>query len=87
MRLKPSSIPDDHPIVLAGKALGLSTYGSPTSSDQALMPFTSLKIGPGDSARSHSADEFVFLHELDSGIDSYIQLLNSVLLPPLNRKS
>jgi acetylornithine deacetylase len=87
MRLKPSSIPDNHPIVLAGKALGLSTYGSPTSSDQALMPFTSLKIGPGDSARSHSADEFVFLHELDSGIDTYIQLLNSVLLPPSNRKS
>jgi acetylornithine deacetylase len=87
MRLRPSAIPENHPIVIAGKALGLSTYGSPTTSDQALMPFLSIKIGPGDSARSHSADEFIFLHELDSGIHTYIQLLNSLLLPSSNPES
>lgn len=87
MRLRPSAIPENHPIVIAGKALGLSTYGSPTTSDQALMPFTSIKIGPGDSSRSHSADEFIFLNELDSGIHTYIQLLNSLLLPPSNPES
>tara|TARA_R110000796_G_scaffold252584_1_gene388158 strand:+ start:23069 stop:24121 length:1053 start_codon:yes stop_codon:yes gene_type:complete len=78
-RLNPSSIPMDHPIVQAGIALGGRTYGSPTMSDQALMPYPSLKLGVGDSARSHTADEFVFIHEIEEGIEFYIQLLKQVL--------
>ncbi|WP_339701668.1 M20 family metallo-hydrolase [uncultured Roseivirga sp.] len=78
-RLNPSSIPMDHPIVQAGIALGRRTYGSPTMSDQALMPYPSLKLGVGDSARSHTADEFVFIHEIEEGIEFYIQLLKQVL--------
>ncbi|WP_323758321.1 M20 family metallo-hydrolase [Roseivirga sp.] len=78
-RLNPSSIPVDHPIVQAGIALGRRTYGSPTMSDQALMPYPSLKLGVGDSARSHTADEFVFIHEIEEGIEFYIQLLKQVL--------
>ena len=78
-RLNPSSIPMDHPIVQAGIALGGKTYGSPTMSDQALMPYPSLKLGVGDSARSHTADEFVFIHEIEEGIEFYIQLLKQVL--------
>lgn len=80
LRLKPSGISLTHPIVQAGLNLGLQTYGSPTSSDQALMPFTSIKIGPGDSARSHQADEFIFLHELKDGINLYHQLLTTLQL-------
>ena len=78
-RLNPSSIPIDHPIVQAGIALGGRTYGSPTMSDQALMPYPSLKLGVGDSARSHTADEFVFIHEIEEGIEFYIKLLKQVL--------
>ena len=78
-RLNPSSIPMDHPIVQAGIALGRRTYGSPTMSDQALMPYPSLKLGVGDSARSHTADEFVFIHEIEEGIEFYIELLKQVL--------
>ncbi|MBC8111470.1 MAG: peptidase dimerization domain-containing protein, partial [Verrucomicrobia bacterium] len=78
-RLKPSFISPQHPFVLAGKSLGISTYGSSTTSDQALIPVPSLKIGPGDSARSHSADEFIFLEEIEQGIDTYILLLNMIL--------
>ena len=79
MRLRSSSIPADHPIVLAGKKLGLKAFGSPTMSDQALMPVPSLKIGPGRSERSHTADEYVHLSEIEKGIDVYIRLLNLVL--------
>ncbi|MES2690159.1 MAG: M20 family metallo-hydrolase [Bacteroidota bacterium] len=79
LRLKPSAISMDHPIVKAGIKLGRNAYGSPTTSDQALMPFTSLKIGPGDSARSHQADEFIYLQELKEGIQLYHQLLTSIL--------
>lgn len=78
-RLRSSMIPLDHPLVKAGLALGRSYYGSPTTSDKALMPFPALKMGPGDSARSHSADEFIYIHEIKDGIDLYIQLLNKVL--------
>lgn len=78
-RLKSSSIPLDHPIVKAGMELGKTYYGSPTTSDKALMPFPALKIGPGDSARSHTADEFIFLSEIKEGIEFYIQLLGKVL--------
>ena len=78
-RLNPSGIPDSHPIVQAGLALGRETYGSPTLSDQALMPFPSLKMGPGDSARSHTADEYIFLSEIEEGIKTYIELLKDIL--------
>jgi acetylornithine deacetylase len=79
MRLRPSSIPVSHPLVQAGLQLGKNCYGSPTSSDKALLPFPVLKMGPGDSARSHMSDEFVFIRELEEGIDTYIQLLNQVI--------
>lgn len=77
-RLKPSYIDPSHPIVAAGLALGRHTYGSPTTSDQALLSILSLKMGPGDSARSHSADEFVYVAEIGAGIDQYIAMLEAV---------
>ncbi|GAB5527640.1 MAG: M20 family metallo-hydrolase [Roseivirga sp.] len=78
-RLNPSGIGDNHPIVKAGKSLGRNTYGSPTLSDQALMPFSSVKVGPGDSARSHTADEYVKLREIEEGIKLYITMLESIV--------
>lgn len=78
IRLKPSYIDSSHPIVAAGLALGRHTYGSPTTSDQALLSIPSLKMGPGDSARSHSADEFVYVAEIEAGIDQYIAMLEAV---------
>jgi acetylornithine deacetylase len=77
-RLKPSSISVKHPIVQAGIALGRTTYGSPTTSDQALLDIPSLKLGPGDSARSHTADEFVYVDEVKQGIELYIKMLESI---------
>jgi len=79
VRLKPSSIPKDHPVVQAGLALGRTTYGSPTTSDQALLDIPSLKLGPGDSARSHMADEFIHLNEIGEGIKLYINILDHVV--------
>lgn len=78
-RLRSSMIPMEHPLVQSGLALGRSTYGSPTTSDKALMPFPALKMGPGDSARSHSADEFIFVDEIREGIDLYIRLLQPLM--------
>ena len=78
-RMKSTSIVLDHPLVKAGISLGKGYYGSPTTSDKALMPFATLKMGPGDSARSHTADEYIFLDEIRDGINHYIQLLNKVL--------
>jgi len=78
-RLKPSSISKDHPFVRAGIALGKKTYGSPTTSDQALLDITSVKIGPGDSARSHMADEFIYLDEIHEGIQLYTKMLGKML--------
>ncbi|MCC6768304.1 MAG: M20 family metallo-hydrolase [Bacteroidia bacterium] len=78
MRLRPSSIRSDHPLVLQAAAMKKKTYGSPTTSDQALIPCESVKIGPGDSARSHSADEYIYLDEIREGISSYIQLIESL---------
>jgi len=78
-RMKPTSIAMDHPLVKAGLELNRGYYGSPTTSDKALMPFPTLKMGPGDSARSHTADEFIYLDEIKSGIEMYIQLLNKVI--------
>lgn len=79
VRLKPSSIPADHPIVKAGLALGRYTYGSPTTSDQAVLNCPSLKCGPGHSGRSHSADEFIYLREIEEGVTGYIQMVEQVL--------
>lgn len=79
-RLNPSFINPQHPLVKAGEAMGLEKYGSPTLSDQALMPFPTLKMGPGDSARSHMADEFIFLSEIKEGIDGYIKILDKVMI-------
>jgi acetylornithine deacetylase len=78
-RMKSTSIPLDHPLVLAGIKLGKGYYGSPTTSDKALMPFPTLKMGPGDSARSHTADEFIYLTEIQNGIETYIQLIEQIL--------
>jgi acetylornithine deacetylase len=78
-RLRSSIIPLDHPIVQRGLSMGKTYYGSPTTSDKALMPFPALKIGPGDSARSHTADEFIYVDEIKSGIIEYILLLEGVI--------
>jgi acetylornithine deacetylase len=79
MRLQPSKIDPEQPIVMAGKKLKLSSYGSPTTSDQAVIPYQSIKIGPGDSSRSHTADEYIYIEEIKNGIDVYIKMLQEVL--------
>lgn len=78
--LNSSSIPISHELVKAGASLGRSTYGSPTLSDQSVLSCPSLKLGPGDSTRSHSADEFIYLNEIEEGIHIYIDLLNRVIV-------
>jgi len=77
IRLRSSFINENHPLVKAGTEMGIASYGSPTCSDMALMDFPSLKIGPGDSARSHIADEFIFVKEIKEGIETYIDLLRN----------
>lgn len=79
-RLNSSSIPVNHPFVKRGQELGLKYYGSPTTSNQAIIRTTSVKIGPGDSARSHSADEFIYIDEIKQGIEIYIRLLEGLKL-------
>lgn len=79
LRLNSSKINKDHPLVKSGIALGRTTYGSPTLSDQAALSCQSLKLGPGDSTRSHSANEFIYVHEIEEGIDLYIKLLDGFL--------
>jgi acetylornithine deacetylase len=78
LRLRPSGISETHPLILSAKKLGKKLYGSPTTSDQALIPVQSIKMGPGDSARSHSADEFIYLNEIREGIDTYIRLIENL---------
>lgn len=80
LRLNSSSIDTNHDLVKAGISLGKKTYGSPTLSDQAALSCQSLKLGPGDSKRSHSADEFIYIHEIKAGIEFYIKLLNQVIV-------
>ncbi|MCB0430301.1 MAG: M20 family metallo-hydrolase [Flavobacteriales bacterium] len=80
VRLNSSFIPKEHPIVQAGIKLGRDTYGSPTTSDQAIIDVPSLKCGPGDSARSHTADEYVKLSEIEEGIRLYIAMLDQLVL-------
>jgi acetylornithine deacetylase len=79
-RLNSSGIPVTHPVVQRGLHLGLSYYGSPTTSDQAVMPFPSIKIGPGDSARSHTADEYILVSEIENGFKTYVDLLTGLQL-------
>lgn len=79
LRLSSSSIPMDHPIVKAGIAAGRKTYGSPTLSDQAVLSCDSLKLGPGDSPRSHTADEFIYVRELEEAVPLYISILKQAL--------
>lgn len=79
LRLNSSSIPKEHELVKAGLALGMNTYGSPTLSDQTMLKCPSLKLGPGDSTRSHSADEFIYVKEIEEGIEKYIKLLENAL--------
>ena len=78
-RLQPSGISKDHVLVKTADKLGIKTFGSQTLSDQALMPFNTVKIGPGDSDRSHTADEFVYLRDIKEGIDGYIRIINEVI--------
>jgi len=77
MRLRSSCLPEGHVLHAVGKNLGIESFGSPTLSDQALIPYPSAKIGPGDSARSHTADEFIYIHEIQDGIASYISILET----------
>jgi acetylornithine deacetylase len=77
-RLRSTSIALDHPLVVSGQNLGRTAYGSPTTSDKALMPFPTLKLGPGDSARSHTADEYIYLQEITEGIQLYVKLLEGL---------
>lgn len=78
-RLRSTSIALDHPLVKAGSKLERSYYGSPTTSDKALMSFPALKMGPGDSGRSHSADEYIYVDEIKEGIALYIKLLEEIV--------
>lgn len=79
-RLNPSHIDKSHPIIERLKSLGKEPFGSPTLSDQALMPFQSLKLGPGDSARSHTSNEYIEKEEIRDAIQTYITLLNGLKL-------
>ena len=76
-RLHSSSIPESHPLIQRCIQMGMQPFGSPTLSDQALMPFPSFKLGPGDSARSHAADEFIRISEIDHAIQTYVSLLSN----------
>jgi acetylornithine deacetylase len=80
LHLNSSGIKLDHPFVVKAKSLGIECYGSPTMSDQSLMPYPSVKIGPGDSARSHTANEFIYPEEISRGIKVYIELLEGFVL-------
>ena len=79
-RIGSSHLPMDHPAVVRGLSLGLEPFGSPTTSNQALSPFPTLKIGPGDSSRSHGPDEYILLDEISSGVETYIKLLDGLVL-------
>ena len=80
IKLNSSSIPVSHELVKAGISLGRETYGSPTLSDQSVLNCPSLKLGPGDSTRSHTADEFIYLDEIEEGVEMYVELLNRVIV-------
>jgi len=79
-RLSSTATPLDHPVLKRGLDINRIAFGSPTLSDQALMPFPSLKMGPGNTSRSHVADEYILLSEIEEAIDIYIQLLDGLTL-------
>lgn len=79
-RLKSSHIDTQHPLIKKCVAMGMKPFGSPTLSDQALMPFPSFKLGPGESSRSHSADEFIYISEMRDAIEKYATLLDGIKL-------
>ena len=78
LHLESSSIDDNHPLVIAGKKLAEAPM-DPHLSDQAALSCPSLKLGPGDSKRSHTADEFIYIHEIEEGVKLYIDLLKQIL--------
>jgi len=78
LNLNASGINKDHSIVQKGEQMGVEIYGSQTMSDQVHMPFSCIKMGPGDTHRSHTADEFIYLKEIEEGIELYIELLNGL---------
>lgn len=80
LNLNASGIEADHVIVKKAKDMGINTYGSKTMSDQVHMPFPSIKMGPGDTRRSHTADEYIFINEIDEGIQTYLKLLENLEL-------
>ncbi len=77
-RLRPSHMPEGSPVRKAGDALGIEVFGSPTTSDQAVIPVPTIKMGPGKSERSHTPDEFIYLSEIEQGITGYIKLLEEI---------
>lgn len=85
-RLNSSSIPVNHPLVERGRELGLQSFGSPTTSDQARLPFTTLKIGPGDSARSHTPNEYILFQEIQEGVGIYHELFNKLHINAANNE-
>lgn len=82
-RLNSSHLPEDMPVSIVADKLGITKFGSPTSSDQAVMDFPTFKMGPGRSERSHTADEFIYLEEIKGGIAGYIRLLDRLTRPAL----
>lgn len=80
VRLNSSGISEHHPFAKLVKSKGIPIYGSPTTSDQAIIPFLSVKMGPGDSARSHTANEYIYKSEITNGIKLYIELLEELVL-------
>lgn len=77
-RLRPSHMPAESPVRKAGESLGIDVFGSPTTSDQAVIPIPTIKMGPGRSERSHTPDEFIYLKEIEEGIEGYIRLLEEM---------
>ena len=78
LRLNSSFIPQNHPLVQIAREMKINCYGSPTTSDQAVIPYPSVKMGPGDSARSHTANEFIYPEEIRLGIERYITILQKL---------
>jgi acetylornithine deacetylase len=78
VRLRPSGLPSDHILRQVAANLEVPVFGSPTTSDQAICNFDTIKMGPGDSERSHTADEYIFISEIEQGINGYIRILNEV---------
>ena len=79
LNLNSSMISINHPIVIGGSKINIENYGSPTLSDQAKISFPSIKMGPGDSTRSHTSNEFIYVNEIKNAIPKYLDLLNTII--------